>query len=447
MRIVRIELRRTSVLLVAAVLAVLLVGLLSWGPSAKNSTAWTRQWSTLAEWVRYMLLFAWPLAMGAGALLGLRDRRSGVAELFGTTPRPPAQRVLRTLVALAVALGASYLVVAAAGAARVPSATGYFHWRWLPVLLVGLLALVAAAWLGFGLGRLAPSPLTPPVLAVVGLVVMVQGEGPTGPELFRWTMLRPSVPSPDTVYASVTGAVTAAQALWFAGLALAGLLLAALRRWWWVALLPVLAAGAVALPALPTAPGAVVAVDPVAADLVCSPELCLTRAHEHERAALAGPAREALRLLAALPSPPTQVRESADPVRLAGRAPESADVVWLHLDEMTYFRSGPVSAERVTAFLVAGAGTRTCYGGHVPDSVSREIAARAVAAAWVTGRLEPLPIHRAWVGEETDVLARSAWDALRALPPAEQSARVEAMRQVQARCSGDPLEALAGVSP
>jgi hypothetical protein len=442
-RILGIELRRTSALLLGGLTLLVLVGLLYWGPSIKNSTAWTRQWTTMAEWARLMLLFAWPLTLGAGALQGLRDRRSGVEELFASTPKPRARRVVPTLGAPAVALGAAFLAVIAVGAVQVRSATDYFHWGWLPVTLVGVAALVAAAWLGMGLGRLVPSPLTPPVLAVTAFAVMVLGQGPT-PVGHPGTLLRPAVPSPTTVYASVAGSVTAMQAVWFVGLALTGFLLVALRRRW-VAVLPALVAGAVAVPLFPATPEQTVTPDLVAAELVCEERLCLTRAHEHQRAALAGPAREALSLLAKLPTPPTSVREVAAPVRPDQRGPESTDAVWMHLDEFTYFRLRPVAPEQLVTYLTAGAGTRTCYGGnYVPRTISREVAAREVMTAWLTGRLEPLPVYRSWVGEETDALAGKAWDELRALPEPDQAARVQAAREVQAACSGDALATLTG---
>ncbi|MFE2757360.1 hypothetical protein ACFXGA_35720 [Actinosynnema sp. NPDC059335] len=444
MRILGIELRRTTALVLGALAVVALVGMLGWGPSAKNSTAWTRQWTTMAEWVRFMLVLAWPLTLGGGALQGLRDRRSGVGELFGSTPRPRAQRVAVTLGALAVALAAAYAVVLAIGAAQVVSATDYFHLGWLPIALVGVVALVGAAALGMGLARLVPSPLTPPLLAIGGLALMSLGTAPVAGEAFGWVLLLPSLPMPVTVYATVPGSVSAVQLVWFAGVALTGFVLVAARRRW-LGVLPVLVAGVVVAPLLPATPGEAVARDAVAAELVCEDGLCLTRAHEHERSALAGPAREALRLLGRLPSPPTSVREVAGPVRgEPARGPESTDAVWVDLDEIAYFRREPLTAERLTAYLVAGAGTRTCYGDVIPREVTREVAARAVMTSWLTGRVETLPSFREWLGAEIDALAADALGRLRALPEGEQAVRVQAAREVQAACAGDALEVLVG---
>ncbi|MCE6999435.1 hypothetical protein LZG04_32185 [Saccharothrix sp. S26] len=444
MRILGIELRRTTAVLLGLLVVLVMVGLLEWAPATKNSTAWTRQWTTLAEWVRFMLVFSWPLTLAAGAMQGMRDRRSGVGELFASTPRPRAHRVGWTLGALAVSLVVAYAVVLAVGAVRVVSATDYFHLGWMPVALVGVVALVGAAWLGAGLGRLLPSPLAPPVLAAGGFALMSLGLGQPGDGL-PWSALLPSLPFPRSVFSSVAASLTAVQALWFAGVALAGFLLVALRRWW-LGALPVLVAGVVAVPLAPATPGEAVTADPVAAELVCVERLCLTRAHEHERAALTGPAREVLRVLGKLPSPPTSVREVATSERgwRDRRQAEPTDAVWVDLDEFTYFRRTPMTSEQVTSYLLAGAGTRTCYGDYIPEEVAREVAARSVMAAWLTGHLQPLPSYRAWLGDEIDTLSAAAWDHLRALPEPTRLARVQAAREVQASCVGDALSTLTG---
>lgn len=451
MRALRVELRRSAALLLGvAVLAIALV-VLRMGPPSKGSVAWTRQWTSLAEWGRFPLLFAWPVVLGAGALQGLRDRRSGVEELFASTPRPRAHRVLALLGALAIGLVAGYLVVLAIGAVQV---SGYWHWSWLPVVLVGLVALVAAAWLGTGLARLAPTPLTPPVLAVGGLVLMATalrigeagGEVPSGLVL-RLTLLRPSLPSLRDVHSEVAGSVTLAQGVLYAGLALAGFLLLAARKWWQV-LLPAALGVAVAVPLMPGTPQGVRVASADALAEVCTdsgPLVCVTKAHAHELGELAGPAQEALRRLAKLPDPPRSAREKPEPVGTPSRGPEPTDVVWINLDELNYFAVvAPPRGEKLTTLMVAGAGTRRCHGLSSPEHPAREVAARTVAAAWVNGELVPLLSPSSWLAEEVDALVKPAWEALRALPEAEQAARVQAMRTVQGACSGDPLEALAG---
>ncbi|PWW66737.1 hypothetical protein [Actinokineospora spheciospongiae] len=441
MRVLGIELRRSAAPVLGGLVVVLLLGLLFWLPPAgKGSTAWTRQWWSMAEWVRYALVFAWPLTVGAGAVQGLRDRRSGVEELFASTPRPRAQRAARTLAALAVALLVAYLVVVVVGGVQVAAKTGHLGLGWVPVALVGLLSLVAAAWLGMGVGRLLPSPLTPPLLAVGAMALMVVAEA-AGDEGYPFVLLRPSATRPGSVFAHTAGSVSAGQALWFGGMAVAGVLLFALRRWW-SGVLPLLAGAALALPLLPTTSAEATAADPAAAELACADGLCLTRAHERERAALAGPAREALALLSKLPAPPTEVRELPNPVRPEPRGPEPTDTVWLDLDDLVYFRSTPLPATRITELLVEGAGTRECNARD--SSPHREVVARAVTTAWLTGHLTPL---RNYLGEEDpelNPLAQQALTTLNARPAADQRAHVEAARQSLAACTGTAWTALTG---
>ncbi|MFC5288524.1 hypothetical protein ACFPM7_15795 [Actinokineospora guangxiensis] len=442
MRVLGIELRRTSALVVGVLVALVMLGLLWWLPPAnKNSTGWTRQFSTMAEWTRYLLIFTWPLTFGAGAVLGLRDRRSGVLELFSSTPLPRGRRVARTLLALGAPLVLAYAAVVAVGVVGVSSRTDYLSWGWVPVVLVGALSLVAAAWLGMGIGRLLPSPLTPPLVAVGAMALMVFAElAGTGGHPFA--LLRPVTAAPESVFTRVSDSVTAGQAAWFVGLAATGVLLVAARRWW-LAGLPLVLGAAVALSLLPATAAGARAPDPAAAEVVCVDALCLTRAHEHERAALSAPARQALRLLSALPSPPTAVREIPNPSRSEPRGPEPVHTVWLDLDDIIYFRSEPLPPERLTALMVDGAGTRDC--DLVAGPSGEESAARAVVSAWLTGTLEPSRYHGDF-GAEVNTLAASAWDALRALPPADQTARVNATREALAGCTGSSWQALTGGS-
>ncbi|GGP70662.1 hypothetical protein [Saccharothrix coeruleofusca] len=448
-RALGVELRRSAAPLLGVVVLVIALVVLRMGPPNSGSVTWTRQWGMLAEWVRFPLMFSWPVVVGLGALQGLRDRRSGVEELFASTPRPRAHRALALLGALGIGVVTAQLVVTAIGAVRVD---GYWQWSWLLVLLVGLVALVAAAWLGAGLARLVPSPLTPPVLAVGALVLVatalrvgdLDDDAPSGLVL-RLTLLRPSTPSPRDVFHEPAGSFTLAQGLFYAGLALTAFLLLAARKWW-QALLPVVLAAAVAVPLMPGTPEEVRVASAVAMSEVCTdsgPRVCLTRAHGHELAEVAGPAQEALRQLAKLPDPPRSVREKPGPVWSASREAEPTDVVWINLDELNYFLiNEPARGEELTKRMVAGAGTRPCHGMVSPEDPTREIAARTVAGSWVAGRLVPLLSPQSWYAKDVDALVGPAWEALRALPEQEQVARVQAMRAVQGACSGDPLTAL-----
>ena len=73
----------------------------------------------LALWQRGGLFLVWPLSMGAGAWLGLRDRRSRMRELLATTARPGWQRAIPTAGALSIALALGYVVTFAAAGVQV----------------------------------------------------------------------------------------------------------------------------------------------------------------------------------------------------------------------------------------------------------------------------------------------------------------------------------------
>jgi hypothetical protein len=229
------------------------------GPWWKGSGRWTAQWTSAAWWERYLLAFLWPLAVGAGALQGLRDHRSRMTELLATTPRPAGQRALRTAGASALALAVAYLLVFLVGAAQVVASDGYFHLGWLPVAAVGVLGLVAGSWLGMGIGRAVPSVLAPPVLAVSSLLGMtfltVATDATTdGTVPHRLALLSPTLPQVDDVYLTVAGRVSLGQTVWLLGVAATGFLLfaAVTRRARLLAPLPALLAAMVALPLLPS---------------------------------------------------------------------------------------------------------------------------------------------------------------------------------------------------
>ncbi len=167
-RVLRIELRRSVAPWAGAVVlatALAFLYLLS-GPWWKGTALWTAQWTSMALWTRVLLVFLWPLVVGLGALQGLRDHRSKMSELLTSTPRPAWHRAAPLAGPTAITLTSAFAFLVLQGAVQVLADTAYTHLGWLPISLVGALALVAGAVLGMGMGRALPSPLTPPALAV-----------------------------------------------------------------------------------------------------------------------------------------------------------------------------------------------------------------------------------------------------------------------------------------
>ncbi|MFF7296478.1 hypothetical protein [Streptomyces sp. NPDC008265] len=153
-RVLRTELRRSvapwaGLVLLSAPLALLyLIPGMWWTGTAR----WTAQWTSMALWTRSLLILAWPVAVGLGALQGLRDHRSGTAELLASTPRPARHRAAALAGATAVAVASAFALVVLVGAVQVLAGTGYPHFGWLPISLVGALSLAAGAVLGMGVG-------------------------------------------------------------------------------------------------------------------------------------------------------------------------------------------------------------------------------------------------------------------------------------------------------
>src|SRR4051794_29964998 len=235
-RVLGIELRRSvAPWLGVAVVAVTLV--LTYGLSGPwtHSPVWDEQWSALGAWQRELLAFTWPVVVGLGALHGIRQRRSRMTDLLATAARPGWQRAAVSAAAVATALTGAGLVLTAGGAVPIVLRTGRIGSGGGAVSPVGLLALIAGALAGMAVGHLAPSPVTPPVAAVLTLamVVLLTGQADGVPAPVR--LLSPVLPYPTTPFTTVAGAVHVGQTVVFTGLAAAALLALGLRRARWAA--------------------------------------------------------------------------------------------------------------------------------------------------------------------------------------------------------------------
>lgn len=425
--ILRTELRRSVAPVLGIGLLLVSLGLLYGltGPWGKRTAPWNEQWMGLAQWTRYLMVFLTPLVLGAGAWQGLREQRSRVLELFATTPKTAWRRVLPTAGALAIATTAGYVALLVIGGVQVAGTASYFHLKWLPVAGVMVLALVAITLLGAAIGRLVPSPITPPLLAVAALAmqfVVLQTSWPL--------LLTPAFNTPDiTVFTSVAVPVTLTQVLWFTGIAATGfgLLVAASTRTRVFALLPVVLAAVVTVPALSSVDSVVVA-DPDARALVCDengPRVCVTRAHADYLPAIVGPAREALALLEKLPSPPTSVVEV--PWVAGARPPAGAAPV--------YFPMGPpTDPENLRMNLLSGDEALECWTTSWEDWI-RIGTARTIVASWFTGELAPVPRAKdVWAEQQEEI--QQSWQALMALPPAAQAAKVAELHETVQYCNG-----------
>lgn len=163
--------------------------------------------------------------------------------------------------------------------------------------------------------------------------------------------------------------------------------------------------------------------------LVCDergPRVCVTRAHADFLPTLTAPAREALALMEKLPNPPTSVVELApneDAVPPAGTTPVYFPM-WL-----------PTDPAKIRLTVLVGGDSPTCDTNDW-DAVTRIGAARIIVASWLTGELAPMPnLLEVWQTARKEI--DRSWQALQELPPAEQAARVAALREAAVFCRGE----------
>ncbi|MCU7730588.1 hypothetical protein ODJ79_43315 [Actinoplanes sp. KI2] len=426
-RVFRIELRRSVALGLALVLLVAGALLLFFA----DPSAFTTGWMQLAMTQRLYLAVLWPLALAAGAWQARREHRSNVAELFATTPRPRAQRIVPTLAALAVGAIAGYLAMGIAGGVWIAGTARYLPVSVFAVLGVGLLALVAAVWLGLAVGHLLPSPATAPALAVAGLGLLLLLPGATRPHGWLALVFSPiyEMNLPDA-YTTVPGPASVSQAIWLAALAVAAVLLVAAGGWRLrvAALLPVVLGAALAIAVMPRNDRYVIdAVDPVARELVCArdePRVCLSRVHTGLLGEVTGPAREALTVLAKLPGAPTQVHEDTTTYVPIVYPAWHDDVVLLRVDA----GSDGHLADRggVLAEVVAGAFASRGDCDHFAGPQEK-----LAAAYWLIGREPAVPAGS--YDPEIVTAATQLWQSLRQRPDA--AARVAALRQAALSCT------------
>ncbi|MFF7928496.1 hypothetical protein ACFZDP_46785 [Streptomyces mirabilis] len=460
-RVLRIELKRSVAPWAGAVVLTTALAFLYLIPGSwwTGTTAWTAQWTSMALWTRSVLFYLWPLAVGLGALQGLRDHRSKMSELLTSTPRPARHRAATLAGATAITLASAFALLVLVGAVQVVANTEYMHLGWLPISLVGALSLVAGAALGMGAGRALPSVLTPPALAMgafvftalmqmsLGRTETTTATGLPSTEPNQVSLLSPAVQEVRDALVTLSVSVHVGQTIWLIAMAVTGfaLLVAATPRARLLSLTPVLAGAVIALLVLPSDPRQIYVVDTSAAELVCDGPVCVTKTQQARLADLAGPGKEALRLLrGALGSQaPVSVRENTAVL------PEGSTPQWSRTTVLFDFDDDIVATAKgkeLTRALIA----KGMVPGCTPvgwSSFGGDEFAQTVAVGWVLGDLRPLPgTLSASLRREVDAETRPVWKKLKALPRAEQLSRINAMRAAALSCKGDAFAALNGVA-
>ncbi|SDT33995.1 hypothetical protein [Actinoplanes derwentensis] len=400
---------------------------------------WSGGWMSLAMSQRDYLMLLSPLALAIGAWLARREHRAKTAELFAGTPRPHHQRILLTLTAVGLAVTAAYLAVLAVSVPWIVTTASYLPGAVFGVVAVGVLVMLASAWIGLAMGRLLPSPATAPALAVAGFVVIL-----AAPMGFKqdWLAVLASPTwgmNPFSEFQTVPLLVSAAQAILALSLIVAAAVAITASRWQTraAAVLPVVLGLAVSLAVVPRDYNRIM-IDPVAQELVCTddaPRVCVGRVHSRLLPEITPKAREALALLAKLPNAPTTVQEDTTNYldENAVKAFDSEAVGF----QVDVDRNGHLADadHLVNRLLWAGGANFTgCPQGNV-SAVAR------ASGAWLAGRPPVDDPFDAGVFDETGKPytvtpeATVLWENLRKLPEAEALAKVAAVRKAGVECT------------
>lgn len=444
-RIFGVELRRSNAPAVTALLIAAGVAGLALGGNLRLA-----EWHVFAYVHSSALFLLLPLALAGGAVLGRREKRTRAAELFASTGRPNAQRLLPGLLALGVAVAVAHLVVFAGGAIWFLTTGSYASAVTVLWPLTGVLVLAGGAWMGLAAGRAWSSPLVPPLVAVLGLLLQFGFSEirPPGEPTYLANLSMLAQP-PSYAWEAITNRALLGYAVLGAGMIGTGFLLAAGRTWVprvaAVVLLGV--AGTVAAVVPGKAADTHYRVDTAAQKLVCAdgvPQVCVTAAHAKLLDEAAPQVRAALTLLAKLPGAQTRAVEwRSDRVYRPGDSdwsvsgtsrPEPGTVNFdLGLEGG---RLGPA----LTEYVVLGAGTmwNGCPGG-------KDLVAAHAVGAWLMGR-ENLSGVDDGLGYYPELMQQVAPTvrALRALPEKEQIRRVAAVRDASLACQEDLLPILTG---
>ncbi|MEU1287625.1 hypothetical protein [Kitasatospora sp. NPDC005856] len=457
-RVLRTELRRSAAPWAGAVVlgGSLAVFLLYDGVWSRGTAGWTAQWTTMAMWTRSLLAFWLPLVVGIGAVYGLREPRSRMTELLTTTPLPAWRRAVLPAGALALALAVGFGLLTVVGGARVAlGPTTYTGLGWLPIPLVAVLGLVAAAVFAMGVARTLPSVLTPPALVVACLVttnmlrVRIEGVVPDSRTSNRLGLLSPVTAEPRQMLLTLSGSVHLGQSIWLLGLLATGLALlaATTRRARLLAVTPVLAGAAAALLILPAAARDAYVIDKAAATLVCDGPVCVTEASRSHLAELVPRSREALSVLHDVlgDRAPTSVREDTALRALGDLRALPDDAVLVDFDEQLF---ADATGSDLTRALVAGGLAPSCHPRTPREGGGQDDAAlQSIAVSWALGDPTLRPIEEKATDEysrRTWAAADAAWQGLKELAPAEQRAWIAELRTAALSCTARLRELPAG---
>jgi len=179
-------------------------------------------WANTSAHIGLAAIALAPLMGGVAAWAAGRDQRRGMRDLLATTPRPAPQRDLAALGGLALW---GMLAYVAAGAYDVFVSLRNDPWGALVAepIVVGLLAVIAGAAIGYLAGTLVPSRLVPPLVPIVlfftmGLLNSGWFWDDPVTNLSPWTLIEDArFGNPNTVFYAHPPSLLLESLLWLAG--------------------------------------------------------------------------------------------------------------------------------------------------------------------------------------------------------------------------------------
>lgn len=417
LRAVQIEGRRSAApLLIVATAATGIVTLFV------HPSDWAGRWMGLATYLWTELILVVPLVAAVACWQAGRERRRGLDELLGSTPRPGWQPLAAGWAALVLAAGLGLGLTWAVGAWFVARQASYAGGGWAWLSAETIVPVAAAAGLGFAVGRGIPSrliglPLAVGLYILIGLAIYGDDTGK------QW--LVPYLYGPYLDH-RLRAATYVWQILWFGALAVGTLTAAAMLgrttaerpRLPFPVMIAAVAALVVAGSAgfvLGSGPGTARWVPDRAADLpVCSrqgPPVCLTKVDAFLLDEVVAQLQPALRRLSGIPAAPVRAVEvandqttPADALQIASPSPDLSGRL-----EKPGGRYGDLAWESVSSLFICQ--QDFARWSSLSDTEARQSGiATDVATAWSLD--SPVPAG--------DDLSRMALTALRTLPASAQ---------------------------
>jgi len=189
LRLLRIELRRSSVVLILP-----LVAALFWFDSYRPSTAQQPFWVLRTFWNMgqgHTIIDVGPFVAGMAAWIASRDGRRGTTDLVSTTVRARWTTRLASWAATAIWAVAAYLVFVGVifGVYAYQGVTGQVPWWWVAV---GATAVAAFSAAGFAVGAFFPSRYAAPLAAFGGFLAMVLSAQTGFRDRTGWALVLPT---------------------------------------------------------------------------------------------------------------------------------------------------------------------------------------------------------------------------------------------------------------